>query len=59
MEVAILWWERPKGEYDYGSELSEEQWNMVVNRFEHDDYVSSDADEFIMREIGELSKSEQ
>ena len=58
MEVAILWWEQPKGEYEYGSHLSKEQWSAVVRNFESDDYVSQDADEFIMREIAETKDEE-
>jgi hypothetical protein len=57
MDVAILWWEQPRDDYDYGVSLPKEKWSVVVRRFERSEYLSSEADEFIMREIIELSES--
>jgi hypothetical protein len=59
MEVAILWWEQPIGDYGYPQNPTKEQWREIVHRFERNDYVSQEADEFFMREITELPKSEQ
>jgi hypothetical protein len=58
MDVAILWWEQPKGKYEYGSNLSKKQWSNVVRQFENSEYVSGEADEFIMREIAETKDEE-